>query len=138
MSRIVRHKYDSVAHIVVIQKSIHAFRALIEKDPISTWLITWLQSKIILVFNSTTVSTPRESLTRHSLLEVKSTTMKFAVLASLLASAAAFAPAKEAAKTTSLAAFEDELGVQKPVSVSKRFSSTLTEVFCRRWNGDLT
>ena len=43
--------------------------------------------------------------------------MKFAVLASLIASAAAFAPAKQAAKTTSLAAFEDALGVQPPVSV---------------------
>ena len=42
--------------------------------------------------------------------------MKFAVFASLLASAAAFAPAKQAAKTTSLAAFEDALGAQPPVS----------------------
>ena len=42
--------------------------------------------------------------------------MKFAVFASLLASAAAFAPAKQATKASSLAAFEGELGVQAPVS----------------------
>jgi len=38
------------------------------------------------------------------------------ILASLIASATAFAPAaKQAATTTSLAAFEDELGVQPPL-----------------------
>jgi len=42
--------------------------------------------------------------------------MKLVILASLIASAAAFAPAaKQAATTTSLAAFEDELGVQPPL-----------------------
>jgi hypothetical protein len=41
--------------------------------------------------------------------------MKTAVLATLIASAAAFAPAKQAAKTTSLNSFEDELGVQPPL-----------------------
>ena len=41
--------------------------------------------------------------------------MKFTVLASLLASAAAFAPAKSASKTTSLSAFESELGSQPPL-----------------------
>jgi hypothetical protein len=41
--------------------------------------------------------------------------MKSAILATLIASAAAFAPAKQAATTTSLAAFEDELGVQAPL-----------------------
>lgn len=41
--------------------------------------------------------------------------MKFAVLASLIASAAAFAPAKQAATTTSLSAFEDALGAQPPL-----------------------
>ena len=46
--------------------------------------------------------------------------MKFAVLASLLASASAFAPAKQAAKSTSLAAFEDALGAQPPVSLRAR------------------
>ena len=38
--------------------------------------------------------------------------MKTAILASLIASAAAFAPAQQKATSTSLAAFEDELGVQ--------------------------
>ena len=38
--------------------------------------------------------------------------MKTAILASLIASAAAFAPAQQKASSTSLAAFEDELGVQ--------------------------
>lgn len=47
--------------------------------------------------------------------------MKFAVLASLIASAAAFAPAKQATKTTSLAAFEDALGAQPPVSFGISF-----------------
>ena len=41
--------------------------------------------------------------------------MKTAILATLIASAAAFAPAKQAAKTTSLAAFEDALGAQPPL-----------------------
>ncbi|KAL3908676.1 MAG: hypothetical protein SGILL_008392 [Bacillariaceae sp.] len=41
--------------------------------------------------------------------------MKTAVLASLIASAAAFAPAKQAATTTSLSAFEGELGAQEPL-----------------------
>ncbi|GAX21258.1 hypothetical protein FisN_1Lh087 [Fistulifera solaris] len=41
--------------------------------------------------------------------------MKFAVLASLLASAAAFAPAQKTASTTSLKAFENEVGVQQPL-----------------------
>jgi hypothetical protein len=42
--------------------------------------------------------------------------MKFTVLASLLASAAAFAPASQKASTTTLAsAFEDELGAQAPL-----------------------
>ena len=42
--------------------------------------------------------------------------MKTAVLASLIASAAAFAPAaKQASTSVSLNAFEDELGVQPPL-----------------------
>eukprot|EP00543_Licmophora_paradoxa_P007821 CAMPEP_0202443914 /NCGR_PEP_ID=MMETSP1360-20130828/3081_1 /ASSEMBLY_ACC=CAM_ASM_000848 /TAXON_ID=515479 /ORGANISM="Licmophora paradoxa, Strain CCMP2313" /LENGTH=43 /DNA_ID= /DNA_START= /DNA_END= /DNA_ORIENTATION= len=42
--------------------------------------------------------------------------MKSAIFAALIASAAAFAPAKSASKaTTSLAAFEDELGAQPPL-----------------------
>ena len=45
--------------------------------------------------------------------------MKTTILASLLATAAAFAPAKQAAKTTSVAAsdFEDVLGVQPPLGL---------------------
>ena len=41
--------------------------------------------------------------------------MKSAVFASLLATAAAFAPAKQAATSTSLKAFEDALGAQAPL-----------------------
>ena len=41
--------------------------------------------------------------------------MKTAVLASLIATASAFAPAQQAAKTSSLNAFESELGVQPPL-----------------------
>jgi Chlorophyll A-B binding protein len=41
--------------------------------------------------------------------------MKTAVLASLIASAAAFAPAKQAATSTSLNSFEDALGAQAPL-----------------------
>ncbi|KAG7340626.1 fucoxanthin chlorophyll a/c binding protein [Nitzschia inconspicua] len=41
--------------------------------------------------------------------------MKTAILASLIASAAAFAPAKQASTSTSLKAFEDELGAQPPL-----------------------
>ena len=46
--------------------------------------------------------------------------MKLAVFASLIASVAAFSPAKQAAQTTALDAksnFETELGVQRPVSI---------------------
>lgn len=43
--------------------------------------------------------------------------MKSAVFATLLTAAAAFAPVKQqVASTTALAAFDDELGVQAPVS----------------------
>ena len=41
--------------------------------------------------------------------------MKTAVLASLIASAAAYAPAKQATTSTSLNAFENELGAQAPL-----------------------
>ena len=41
--------------------------------------------------------------------------MKSAIFASLLATAAAFAPAQQAAKTTSLNAFENKLGAQAPL-----------------------
>ena len=41
--------------------------------------------------------------------------MKCVIIASLLASAAAFAPAKSASKVTSLSAFESELGAQDPL-----------------------
>ena len=47
---------------------------------------------------------------------ISKSTMKLAVIASLLASAAAFAPAKQAAtSSTSLNAFEDALGAQPPL-----------------------
>ena len=48
----------------------------------------------------------------------KRDTMKIAVFATLLASAAAFSPVKQAAKTSALSAFENELGAQEPVSHS--------------------
>ena len=41
--------------------------------------------------------------------------MKTAILASVIASAAAFAPSKQAAKSTALNAFENELGAQPPL-----------------------
>ncbi|GAX26374.1 hypothetical protein FisN_2Hh208 [Fistulifera solaris] len=41
--------------------------------------------------------------------------MKTAILASLIASAAAFAPAQKTAQSTALRAFEDELGAQPPL-----------------------
>ena len=41
--------------------------------------------------------------------------MKTAILATLVASAAAFAPAKQAATSTSLNSFEGELGAQPPL-----------------------
>ena len=41
--------------------------------------------------------------------------MKFVILASLIASAAAFAPAQQSAASTSLKAFENELGAQPPL-----------------------
>jgi len=41
--------------------------------------------------------------------------MKSAILTTLIASAAAFAPAQQAVTTSSLAAFEDELGAQPPL-----------------------
>jgi hypothetical protein len=50
-----------------------------------------------------------------SLLYTLSIKMKTAVLATLISAAAAFAPAKQAAQTTSLSAFESELGAQEPL-----------------------
>ncbi|KAL3930018.1 MAG: hypothetical protein SGBAC_011957, partial [Bacillariaceae sp.] len=41
--------------------------------------------------------------------------MKSAIFASLIAAASAFAPAQQAATTSSLSAFESELGVQPPL-----------------------
>ena len=41
--------------------------------------------------------------------------MKFAIVASLLASAAAFAPAAQKTSSTALKAFENELGAQAPL-----------------------
>ena len=43
--------------------------------------------------------------------------MKSAILASLIATAAAFAPAQQGASTTSLSAFEDALGAQPPLGL---------------------
>ena len=41
--------------------------------------------------------------------------MKLALLSSLVAGAAAFAPAQQGASSTALSAFENELGVQPPL-----------------------
>jgi hypothetical protein len=41
--------------------------------------------------------------------------MKTAILATLVASAAAFAPAKQAARSTAIKSFDDELGAQPPL-----------------------
>lgn len=41
--------------------------------------------------------------------------MKSAILATLIASAAAFAPTKDAARTTALNSFENEIGAQDPI-----------------------
>ena len=43
--------------------------------------------------------------------------MKSVIIATLIASAAAFAPAQQKSTSTSLAAFEDELGVQVCVAI---------------------
>jgi hypothetical protein len=59
-------------------------------------------------------STKIHFLHSHNL--VKNTVkMKSVVIASLIASAAAFAPAKQAASSTTLAAFESEIGAQAPL-----------------------
>jgi hypothetical protein len=54
----------------------------------------------------------------HNQLICQKDTMKTAVLASLIATAAAFAPAQKAVTSTALSAsnFEDALGAQPPVS----------------------
>jgi hypothetical protein len=54
--------------------------------------------------------------------------MKTAILASLVASAAAFAPTKQATTSTALKAFEDELGTYR-CNDSRR---KLTELSCRQ------
>ena len=52
--------------------------------------------------------------------------MKIAVLASLLAGAAAFAPAaKTASQSTALNSFEKELGAQKPLGFWVRVDASL-------------
>jgi len=55
-------------------------------------------------------------LTEHNLtFRQNLLTMKLAIAASLIASAAAFAPAKTASKSSALNAFENEVGVQEPL-----------------------
>ena len=53
--------------------------------------------------------------------------MKSVIIATLIASAAAFAPAQQKSTSTSLAAFEDELGVQ--VCVAIRFLPILVPCY---------
>ena len=66
------------------------------------------------------------------------TIMKLAVLISLAASAAAFAPAKQTSTSTSaLSAFKDEIGAQAPVCVSSNVG--LTSYFMKTYtHGSLT
>ena len=60
---------------------------------------------------------PRQlSLSSHNSVERRiKIKMKTAIIASLVASAAAFAPSKQAARSTSLKSFENEVGVQAPL-----------------------
>ena len=58
---------------------------------------------------------PLEATSQFAEVSIVIVKMKFTILASLLAGAAAFAPAKVSTKTTALNAFEDELGAQPPL-----------------------
>ena len=60
--------------------------------------------------------------------------MKSAVFATLIASAAAFAPAQNKAATTSLNAFEDELGVQPPLGFFDPFGLLSGDVTQERFD----
>ena len=60
------------------------------------------------------LQTKNASLAKCELHTFDKSTMKTAILASLLASAAAFAPVQQATKSTALNAFEEELGAQPP------------------------
>jgi hypothetical protein len=63
-----------------------------------------------------TFYTPLQELTCKFSISLKHTAkMKFAVAATLVASAAAFAPSKAASKVSALKAFENELGAQPPL-----------------------
>lgn len=55
-------------------------------------------------------------------------TMKTAVFAALIASATAFAPAKQSVQTSALAAYEAELGVQEPVRIYRRTPKILCSI----------
>merc|ERR1719384_804730 len=60
--------------------------------------------------------------------------MKFTIAATLVASAAAFAPAPVAQSSTSLAAFEDELGAQPPLGFFDPFGLLTGDVTQERFD----
>ena len=60
--------------------------------------------------------------------------MKSAIIAALIGSAAAFAPAQNKAATTSLNAFEDELGVQEPLGFFDPFGMLSGDVSQERFD----
>ena len=62
-----------------------------------------------------TSRTTKTADTAHNLVNTRIIKMKTAILASLIAAASAFAPAKQASTSTTLKAFEDELGAQPPL-----------------------
>eukprot|EP00585_Thalassiosira_rotula_P006515 CAMPEP_0196158814 /NCGR_PEP_ID=MMETSP0910-20130528/45998_1 /TAXON_ID=49265 /ORGANISM="Thalassiosira rotula, Strain GSO102" /LENGTH=132 /DNA_ID=CAMNT_0041423725 /DNA_START=104 /DNA_END=502 /DNA_ORIENTATION=+ len=60
--------------------------------------------------------------------------MKSAIIATIIGSAAAFAPAPVAKTTTSLAAFEDELGAQPPLGFFDPFGMLSGDVTQERFD----
>ena len=60
--------------------------------------------------------------------------MKSAIFASLLASAAAFAPVSQKTSSTSLKAFENELGVQPPLGYFDPFGMLSGDATEERFN----
>ena len=60
--------------------------------------------------------------------------MKSAIIAALIGSAAAFAPAQNKAATTALNAFEDELGVQPPLGFFDPFGLLSGDVSQERFD----
>lgn len=89
-----------------------------KNDSFSSFVLSFVRFGIFAEAFNSRGSSPR--LAHNFCLSVPydiNVTMKLAVLISLAASAAAFAPAKQtSASTSALAAFKDEIGAQAPVS----------------------